>query len=483
MRIFVAIIIVCCSFTYTEAQELLHIIDTNDARIIGNNILVKECSECLEQGKLAIQFYDLNYSDLSLKDELIVEESALNYTISSFDLSENGNALCVNLVNNDLVNPNDRNDKIICYNRIENRWLESFRLEEIDLIYHALWVPFSNVELVLSKDGSYLFIAYTKLNDEPTDFITLEILKFDEKDQSFTKVQDFKTIINTNPWLTLNVINDNSTVLISPGYALGGYEHQFIQFNKRDSVWVSVEPEIGQEKLRIQASVVTENNKGDLAVYVNYEGIEHPNLSPNIIFDTLINEFWTQKGPSYITAKTSTVESISVADNGNIIGVGYTNQQPNIFDIASLGFVDLLLRSGSEISRVHRFTYNEALGNDEFGHPYFVQLSSNGGLLMINNDSNQRLIYNISDLIDDFKFTQSKGELIPVQLFPNPTIGQLESNNFEYQKLKAYNSIGQLIGNYEELEQLDLSYHSSGLYTLIFYLDEKPKYIGKVIKI
>lgn len=483
MRVFQIIVILCWSFTYNEAQELLHVIETNNAQIIGNNLLVSECSSCLEEGLLSIQFFDINLNDLSLIDELIIEESYLNFTFTSFDINENGNAICVYLNNRGELNPNDNDDKVICYNRIEGTWLETFRMENIDLIYNSPWILWSNIELEFSKDGSHLFIAYTRLTDEPTGIITLDVLKFDEKNKSYKSVQVFETNIITNPWLILSVIKGNQTLLISPGYALGGYDHQFIQFNKRDSVWVNVEPEFGQQKYRIPVSVVADNKKGDLAVYVSYDGTEHPTLLPTIIIDTFINEEWIRTSQYNNAANTSIVESISVAGNGNIIGVGYTNQQPNIFDIASLGFVDLLLRSSSEISRVHRFTYNEVLGNAEFGHPYFVQLSSNGELLMINNDSNQRLIYNISDLIDDFKFTQSKGELIPVQLFPNPTIGQLESDNFEYQKLKAYNSIGQLIGNYDELEQLDLSYHSSGLYTLIFYLDEKPKYIGKVIKI
>lgn len=483
MRVFLIIVILCWSFTYNEAQELLHVIETNNAQIIGNNLLVNECSSCLEEGLLSIQFFDINLNDLSLIDELIIEESYLNFTITSFDINENGNAICVYLHNKGELNPNDNDDKVICYNRIEGTWLETFRMENIDLRYNSPWILWSNIDLEFSKDGSHLFIAYTRLTDEPTGIITLDVLKFDEKNQSYNSVQVFETNIITNPWLILSVIKGNETLLISPGYALGGYDHQFIQFNKRDSVWVNVEPEFGQQKYRIPVSVVADNKKGDLAVYVSYDGTEHPTWLPNIIIDTFINEEWIRTSQYNNAANTSIVESISVAGNGNIIGVGYTNQRPNYVDTDSFGFVDILIRSNSEISRVHRFTYNEELGNTDNSHPYFVQLSSNGELIMINNDPGQMLIYDISELIGDSKFTQNEDELIPIKLFPNPTVGQLRSDLFEYQMLKAYNSLGQLVGDYKELEELDLTNHSSGLYSLIFYLDERPKYIGKVIKI
>lgn len=474
-----------CCVIFVDAQELLHIVETNDARMINNNVLVRECNSCLDQDLLTIQFLDLENKNLSLIDEFVIDESIHDYAISSFEVSIDGKAVCVYLIQTDVNNPKEKRDKVICYNLIDDVWSETYRRENIDLSYHSNtnWVPWSNFEIELSSDGTFLYIAYTKIDDIPTGSITLEIMELNENNNSYTISQVLETNIHTNPGLTLSLINNDSTVLISPGVALGGYDNQFIQYNYLDSLWVMVDPEFGQQKLRIPSSVVSQNKSGNLTAYVSYDGIEQPDWNPNIVFDTLINGNWSRMKNSYQTANTSIVESISIADNGNIVAMGYTNQIPNYNNTDSLGFVDLIIRRSSNIYRVHRFTYNEQISNAEFSHPYFVQLSSDGKLIMINNDANQRLIYNISELISDFNSRKEQSSLIPIKLFPNPTYGQLQSENIDYYKVRVFNSIGQVTGEYAELQDLDLVNYSPGLYTLIFYDKVKPMYLGEIIKL
>lgn len=186
----------------------------------------------------------------------------------------------------------------------------------------------------------------------------------------------------------------------------------------------------------------------------------------------------------YKTYNNYIVNSISISSNSKYIGVGYVNSNPGslVSGLDSLSFIDLLAFSNSKLKLLQRFNYNSQLGNKSLDIVNYVQLSKDGSLLMINNGANQRLVYDISELTGVEINNPVIDEIINVNLFPNPTAGEVKFGNLNFDEVLVFNSIGQLVLKENFVNKVDLYRLPSGFYNFLFFVDGEIKYSSKVIK-
>lgn len=474
MRLSSLTILIIAPLIFSYGQIVNRVFEMNHGAILSDEKLVLACTHCVDINNECIFFYENVQDQWFLSDSLSIKEFFPNYKLSNFKVSADGNTLGVYLV--DPENPQlfGYNDALAVIKKRLGSWELVFIKEEILIGQYSKFA--GTYQIDFSKSGDIFVISHVNINAPgwtSSNGITTEIYTYESG--AYSLLKSFYTDIITEHWITLNLLDDESNILVGIDHN-GNDEvtNQFLAYRLENDIWSKVS-DVGNSVMgrRDPPYAVTDSFSNHIYVTSTFElesfdtAIKDPYFS-RYRYDDLLNDWIEDDLEAYSSNKALRTGAIDVSDSGQFIAVGFVRS-----GFTDLSYVDFLKVGNNGYQLLTTLSFDD----DAVGA--IVDVSESGRWLMLNKGTDYIYLLDMDEIIND---NQGSTDIYNIDLYPNPSTGIIHINTFNIDFLEVYDAAGQFIGRYSE-RTIDMSDYPSGIYIIKVFLESGRLGLAKVVKV
>lgn len=470
----------CLYSTSIYAQELYAVFDSGLGTMINEKKVVIACSTCDDYPDNTIVYYEDLGAYWSAYDSIKINDYYPSHIINDFVISKDGNTIGMYLLDEEDPTLFGYNDALLVLRKTDSSWQKVFEENEINL---ARSQGDNTLQIDFSSDADLLIISEVNFPNEAwstSNQIETRIYVFNEMQYELT--QTFVEQKLTYQFLTVNLLKDNSTILVGiDAFASDVDSKQYYLYTNVNGQWVpSIEfgDNVGDN---FRASRATSDNEVK-SIYVsksfddNWPSESSPGHIKKYTKESTSNN-WTENSiEPYYSYPNFKAEAISLSDNGKFLAIGFSNPNASSTELGdTTSYVDYIEVDQNGYRLIKRMSFFD--GNTNLYTGNILKLSENGRWLMLNVENTKLHLYDMQNLVSSHHKLIEDQELI----FPNPTNGLLNLSKIEFDEVEVLNSTGKLIKVYEHMF-LDISDYPNGLYYFKFISKDKKFKVNKVIK-